>query len=156
MHADRLAADQRGSASTEGVIVALFLAIVFGASIWVTRLFVASLAMGREVRAAIDGPSFTGGRGGADDHARTSYFAPARARADRWVPLRSIELGTIEIERVRAARSREVERPDVLGGGGEALRWNDSRVRNEVPRAGPDGNWPAMRDTWCRTGMCDL
>lgn len=152
----RLTTDQRGSATTEGVIVAIFMAIVFGASIWVARLFVGSLAVGREVRARIDGPSFVGGTEGVVDGARVGHFGPARGLADRWVPLRSSEIDTIRVDRVEATRAVTVERTGPLGGGSEELRWRDSRQRNEVPRAGPEGNWPAMVDTWCRTGMCDL
>jgi len=148
--------DARGSATTEGVIVAIFMAIVFGATSWVARLFVGSLAVGREVRAQIDGPSFEGGGGGTEDSARVGAFGPARGGADRWVPLRSRELSTIEVGHVEGSRATTVERTGPLGGGTEELRWRERRQRNEVPRAGPEGNWPAMRDTWCRTGMCSL
>ena len=145
-----------GSATTEGVVVALFLAMLFGATIWVARLFVGSLALGREVRAQIDGPSFRGGADGVEDTERTAHFGPALGLADRWVPVRSRELATIKIDRVEGSRSTSVERPRPVGGGSVQLRWEDSRQRNEVPRAGPDGNWPALSDTWCRTGMCSL
>lgn len=156
MRGRSLLCDERGSATTEGVIVAIFMALVFGASIWVARLFVGSLALGREVRAQIDGPSYLGGTGGREDDARTSHLAGAKPLADRWVPRRSHELSTVRTDRVHGSRSITVDRTGPLGGGSEDLLWQDSRQRNEVPRAGADGNWPAMRDTWCRTGMCSL
>lgn len=146
--------DLRGSATTEGVIVAIFLAIVFGAAIWTAQLFVRGLVLGRNVRAQIDGPSFIGGPGGVEDSTRIGWFGPARGPAQRWVPLRARELATLEDDRVRAEGRVTVERPVPVGGGSADLRWQESRLKNEVPRAGPEGNWPAMLDTWCRTGMC--
>jgi Flp pilus assembly pilin Flp len=151
----RFLRDERGSATTEGVIVAFFMAIVFGATIWVAQLFVASLGVGRDVRAQIDGPSYLGGESGEEDGARTRLFDPARTLTERWVPLRAQALSSIRKDRVRGQRSTTVQAPAPIGGGSADLRWTGSRQRNEVPRAGSDGNWPAMLDTFCRTGMCE-
>jgi hypothetical protein len=145
--------DLRGSATTEGVIVAIFLAMIFGAAIWSARLFVRGLVLGRDVRAQIDGPSFLGATGGVEDSTRIGWYGSARGLSDRWVPLRTSELATLEDDRVRADRRVNVDRPAPVGGGSEELRWQASRLKNEIPRAGPEGNWPAMLDTWGRTGM---
>lgn len=152
----RLLRDRRGSATTEGVIVALFMAIVFGASIWVTRLFVGSLAVGREVRAQVDGPSFTGGTGGAPDSTRIAHFGRVRPLASEWVPSRAAEIDTIRVQSVEGIRAVTVEQAGPIGQDTEELRWRDSRRRNEVPRAGAEGNYRAMREAWCNTGMCSL
>src|SRR5688572_6884974 len=120
-----------GSATAEGAIVAVFLAMLFGAAIWVAKLFEHSLIIGSQVRAQVDGPSYRGSSDGRPDTERLDLFSPGASLADQWVPLRASERDTMKIDTVWGSSSARVERTAPVGSGGADLRWEDGRERNE-------------------------
>lgn len=150
----RLVRDERGSAVTEGVVVAFFLAILFGFAMFEYRLHRTEETEGLTVRSAVEGAAFLRQPGGAPDEVRRAYLAPVWDRWEQWVPERAAMLDTVRDGSVRRSRDAALARPQYLGSGLVQMHFESTRATDEHVRGGSGGNWPAMFDTWCRVGMC--
>jgi hypothetical protein len=150
----RLLRDERGSAVTEGVVVAFFFAIVFGFCMFEYRLHVGETRVGAEVRREIDEAALSPAIAAGTDEARLSYLDAVRGRWERWVPVRAALLQTVRDGRVVRSRQFAVQRPAYLGAAILSQTLGERRRNDESPRGSAGGNWRALMDTWCRVGMC--
>ena len=113
-----LARDERGSVSAEGVIVAVFLAIVFGAVLWAQGAYRTWQVTEQDVRRRV-WPEAAEGCFSVGTLPEAAAPMNAYRRTSEWIDLEITRRGRDEVvtQTVGAQSLRTARRPEVVGGG---------------------------------------
>lgn len=149
----RLLRDESGAATTEGVIVAVFLTTVFALALYLKARHTRVAEMAASVRAEVAAESFAGCRDGRSATIR-SASSGVEAASRSTMPALAVEYDAI-LERAVEARGevRELGGAEVYGRSRfESVRRSEC---NPVARDVTSAREVAMRQAYCRsTGNC--
>lgn len=152
----RLCRDTRGSATTEGVIIAPVFILLFAIAIWAYVRYRAGVESADDVRTRLWSDAVVGCDDGPRDapllHETRLFESSARSR----VPALAPYYDEVRADGVEAGDTRRVDRPIPLGGGTLELHYEASTSCNTVPiDFGADLPY-ATRLTFCRAvPYCD-
>jgi hypothetical protein len=152
-----LAKDTRGSATTEGVIVAPVLVLLFAAVLWAGARYATER---RNAALAHDQPwaqALAGCVDGAPDPEIAEALGAYRGRLSTEIPRLRPDLDRVVVTRVDGSRTAAVSRPAPLGGGALELHEETRTSCNTIGVHWSEDEIEAMTlDEFCRlTPYCD-
>jgi len=153
----RFIEDTRGSATSEGVIIAPVLVILFAAVLWAGARYTTERRNAAQVHRQPWAPALAGCVDGAPDPNLTEALSGYDSRLAGNVPRLRRDLDRVTVSRFDESRTDEVQQPAPLGGGTLELRERTRVSCNTVPVSWNEDEVELMTlDEFCRLSpYCD-
>lgn len=153
---DELLADERGAATTEGVIVAVFLILCFALSLFLFKRYALALRTTATARQALWARAVPGTDEGDLDGRLAGAYPSYEARMRQLAPVLEPYHDTPRVDWQREEREDELVSSPYMGAQEIEYRTVLSTVANETPDTPEDDLIQATVDTWCRVSpVCE-
>lgn len=154
--AHRLLADERGAATTEGVIVSMFLILCFALALFVYKRSAVVLRNTATVRQALWAKVVPGSDEGDLDGQLAGAYPTYEARMRALAPVFEPYHDTVRVDVQREERDDAFVTSPYMGARELRFRAELSTVANETPETPEDDLVLGTVDTWCRVSeVCD-